>query len=137
MWGINTLPSVNMTVFSHGNLHGRSPQGPRSTTSSVTRTQNTRKILWFLLWHMFTLISTVTIQIYNTLEGVTTAPGQTCCHLLIENLYLNCPKLRGHTNFVSFYSNCQNGAPLLARILLHFRNKTLFPMYQNISISRN
>jgi hypothetical protein len=76
---VPTLSSGNLTVLSQGNLlvHGRSLQGPRSTTPAVTRTQHTLSSCVFFIWQMFSLSFPETIQIYNTLESVSTALAQT------------------------------------------------------------
>jgi hypothetical protein len=63
--------SVKLKVFSQGNLNG-GPCKARDPLLRLTHVLNTHLVLGFFIWQMFTLRFTVTIEIYNTLDGVST-----------------------------------------------------------------
>ena len=62
---------MNLKVLSQVDLYGKSLQGLRSTVPAVTPNQH-RIGSWFFIGQKFPFRFTVTIEIYNTLEGVST-----------------------------------------------------------------
>ena len=55
---------------------------------------NVKLVFGHFIWQIFTLRFRLTNHIFNTLESVSTALRHTVTfNFLIENVYLNCPKL--------------------------------------------